>query len=123
MKESRIMGRIAVYVPDHPAANSSGYVLRSRYVVEQALGRYLIKDEEVHHIDRNKLNDELGNLQVLTKREHAELHGSEKRILDYDLLSQLMSRGYGYKKIAKETGYKIPSVQSAARRIKRGTWG
>ncbi|MHA2219458.1 MAG: hypothetical protein ACXACY_26410 [Candidatus Hodarchaeales archaeon] len=42
MKESKVAkGRIAVYVPDHPAANNRGYILKSRYVLEQSLGRQL----------------------------------------------------------------------------------
>lgn len=36
--------------------------------------RYIPTDFEVHHDDENTLNDELGNLVVMTKAQHARLH-------------------------------------------------
>lgn len=42
-------------------------------------------DEEVHHIDENPLINDLSNLVVMPKSEHAKLHGEEKRIEDEDL--------------------------------------
>lgn len=41
---------------------------------EQALGRKLKPDEVVHHIDRNKRNNSLDNLVVMTRSEHSRLH-------------------------------------------------
>lgn len=62
------------YRPSHPAANTRGYVLEHRLVMEAMLGRLLTPDEAVHHIDRNKGNNAPDNLQVLTWEEHARLH-------------------------------------------------
>lgn len=42
-------------------------------------------DEEVHHIDENPLYNDLSNLVVMPKSEHAKLHGEEKRIVNEDL--------------------------------------
>jgi hypothetical protein len=50
--------------PGHPHARKSGYVFEHRLVVEQYLGRYLTKNEVVHHKDGNKLNNALENLEV-----------------------------------------------------------
>lgn len=36
--------------------------------------KFLTKDLEVHHIDEDSLNNDISNLQVLTKAEHAKLH-------------------------------------------------
>lgn len=44
-----------------------------KWLVEQKLGRILSKDETVDHIDRNKSNDNLINLQILLKPEHSSL--------------------------------------------------
>mgnify|MGYP003609894025 CR=1 FL=1 len=41
------------------------------------LGRPLTKDECVHHKDRNKTNNSLENLQLLTLKEHVRLHAIE----------------------------------------------
>ena len=42
------------------------------------LGRTLLKNEVVHHIDGNYLNNDPENLQVMTKSEHTQLHVREQ---------------------------------------------
>lgn len=112
-------GRIAVKVPDHPKANSNGYVLRARYVVEKNIGRYLESHEEVHHRDEDTHNDVITNLEVKTKSEHTKHHCNLKseRVLDYEVITNLRIKGLGYRKIAKITGDKLYSVRYALRVI------
>lgn len=43
-------------------------------VAEKVLGRKLEPGEIVHHIDRNKRNNDPGNLVVMTQSQHAHLH-------------------------------------------------
>jgi hypothetical protein len=38
----------------------------SRYLMQEFLGRILLKEEKVDHIDNNKLNDVIENLQILS---------------------------------------------------------
>lgn len=38
---------------------------------------YLSTEDEVHHLDENPMNNQLSNLKVLTKEEHARLHGTK----------------------------------------------
>lgn len=57
--------------------------LYSRYLMEQKLGRYLDGDETVDHIDRNKNNDSIENLQILSSKEHFAL--DVKRVKDIEL--------------------------------------
>ena len=45
-----------------------------RYLMEQHLGRKLTRNEEVHHLDDNKLNNDINNLIVLSKADHTKLH-------------------------------------------------
>jgi len=45
-----------------------------RLIMEAALGRRLETREHVHHINGEKLDNRLENLQVLDIREHARLH-------------------------------------------------
>ena len=42
----------------------------SRYLMSCHIGRYLNEDEEVDHIDRNKANDDISNLQILSIEDH-----------------------------------------------------
>lgn len=56
-------GYIQIWMPSHPNA-VNGYVPEHRLVMERRLGRYLNKTETVHHIDGNRLNNEIDNLQL-----------------------------------------------------------
>lgn len=56
------------------------YVLEHRYVMEQQLGRKLRSDEEVHHVNGNKLNNLPDNLVLLSKSDHAKLHNNSPSV-------------------------------------------
>ena len=122
-------GRYAVKVVDHPAANNRGYILRSRYIMEQHLGRYLLSSEEVHHINEDKTDDRIENLEIKSKSEHARDHMKNKsnfpinRKLDYEKIKELRLTGIGYTKIAKTLDYKIYSVKNALKRIEKSING
>ena len=45
-----------------------------RTVSEEAIGRKLSKDEVVHHIDCNYLNNSLDNLMIMSNGSHSRLH-------------------------------------------------
>ena len=66
-------------VPNHPKATKNGYVLLHRVVMENTIGRLLTDDEEVHHIDKNKHNNSIENLKLLSVNEHRKLHAEEKQ--------------------------------------------
>lgn len=56
-------------LPGHPfelMKNATGYVLEHRLVMAEALERPLRSDETVHHIDGDKTNNHLSNLQLRT---------------------------------------------------------
>jgi hypothetical protein len=42
--------------------------------MEQRLGRRLLLDELVHHIDGDRLNNDDSNLELLTRSSHSRLH-------------------------------------------------
>lgn len=50
------------------------YEPEHRVVMEKFLGRKLLPEEQVHHIDNNPLNNSIGNLQILSRSEHALIH-------------------------------------------------
>lgn len=49
-------------------------IKKHRLIMEEHLGRELNKDEIVHHIDGNGLNNNISNLQVMHKSDHSRLH-------------------------------------------------
>jgi transcription initiation factor IIE alpha subunit len=44
-----------------------------KYLMECYLNRKLTADETVDHIDKNPLNNEISNLQILSRKEHCSL--------------------------------------------------
>ena len=60
--------------PDHPNCTENGYVLEHRLVVERALNRFLASDEIVHHVNEDKHDNSLENLQVMSRCEHNKHH-------------------------------------------------
>lgn len=57
-------GYILVKAPGHPHATASGYVRQHRLVMEQQLGRYLEPGEVVDHKNRDRSDNDPGNLQL-----------------------------------------------------------
>jgi len=69
-----------VKMPDSSMADSKGYVFEHRKVMAEYLGRDLEKNEVVHHIDMDTLNNDINNLMLFDSvgdhtRHHHQLKG------------------------------------------------
>lgn len=69
---------------DHHLADVRGYAYEHRVVAEQKIGRRLLPGEQVHHVNRNTLDNRPENLEVHMQAEHAVEHrvpwGKTKRM-------------------------------------------
>ena len=81
------------YAPDHPYSNIAGRVRQHRLIVEKEFERFdsiffenindkkILKAEyDIHHIDENKQNNNIDNLQILTRGQHTSLHNKMKSL-------------------------------------------
>lgn len=81
-RKVRSDGYVIVVAPDdhpHPCdsfpASGLKYILEHRLVMERHLGRYLLPEEVVHHLDENPQNNAIENLELLPNQaEHARRH-------------------------------------------------
>ena len=83
-------GYLKIRVLNHPFKDIDDMVFEHRLVAEQHLlteensviidnKSYLKPTYSVHHIDGNKLNNNVENLMVMTKAEHSRLHNLAQR--------------------------------------------
>ena len=63
--------------PLHPKPYCKTLYPLHRVVMENYLGRLLDTTEIVHHIDRDKTNNDISNLQLVTEDEHRALHAND----------------------------------------------
>jgi hypothetical protein len=109
-----IRGYRYVVFKDHPHATARGIVLEHRLVMEKHLGRYLKTEEVVHHINGNRLDNRIENLELVSsKSAHRSLHESEKvYYLDgfKDYIIKRYSEGVSCHGIAKELNTNHASV-------------
>ena len=68
-------GYVSVLVgSDYPGAHPDGYIREHRFVMQEALGRPLLDDEVVHHINGVKDDNRLSNLELMTRGKHNQHH-------------------------------------------------
>lgn len=91
-------GYYEVYVRQtHSHRPEKNWVRQHIIVVENHIGRKLLENEVVHHIDGDKLNNNIENLDICSVSEHNNCHAKAEQIV-----FQLYKQGkVGYDKIKK----------------------
>lgn len=67
------------------------FIDEHRYIMQQFLGRKLKENEVVHHIDGNKSNNNIENLQLMIKEEHSRYH-AKNRIVSAETRKKLSKK-------------------------------
>lgn len=114
---------------------SDGYYVYSsqkvhRQIMEKHLGRKLLPEEIVHHKDEDKLNNDIENLEVMTRAEHNKLHQSfggkgeshiNSKLTKTDVKIIRASALYGvmYTDLARVFSVSISTISHI---VKRKTW-
>ena len=80
-------------------------VFEHRFVMEQHLGRKLTSDETVHHIDGDRGNNALSNLELFSSR-----HGPGQRVVDKVAFAIDMLQTYP--EFAERAGYRLVPVEA-----------
>ena len=74
-------GYFGIWKPEHERADNQGYVYEHTLIVEEKLGRLPRKDEVVHHINLDKLDNSPSNLWLCVNREHLICHRSIEKLI------------------------------------------
>lgn len=86
------MGYIHLRMPEHPSADSTGYIREHRYVMEQMLGRPLESFERIHHKNGNKSDNDPSNLELWTVGKRKDPPGQRQIDIVKDLVLKLSSQ-------------------------------
>lgn len=76
-----------VFLPGHPCADKRGLTMEHRVVMSEILGRPMLKHEQAHHLDGDKLNNDPSNLELWVRQQpHGQrvedLVARAKRVLE-----------------------------------------
>jgi len=93
-------GYVMVHAPEHLNANERGYVYEHRFVMSGLINRALYPDEDVHHIDENRSNNDPSNLMLIRHCDHMILHNTGSKLFtDIEKMDvEIKSQGFYAKK-------------------------
>lgn len=94
------------------------HTLLHRVLMENKIGRDLTRYEVVHHIDGNKRNNDLSNLELMSLSDHTRMHqsgegGSNAKLTAVQVLeiSKKLQSGRTQRSLAREYGVCKSTIQ------------
>jgi len=80
-------GYMFIYSVNHPFASATGYVLEHRLIVEKQIGRYLTKNEVVHHVNEIKNDNRPKNLMAFVSNPaHKRFHHNPDNVKPKEII-------------------------------------
>jgi hypothetical protein len=95
VRKKRSDGYVDVRQPDHPDAQATGWISEHRLVMEKKVGRRLLPDETVHHINGARDDNRPANLELWVSR-----HPPGQRVKDIVAWSVEMLSRYAPERLA-----------------------
>ena len=105
-------------------------------LVWEAFNGPIPEDKEVNHIDEDKLNNRLENLNLVTRRENcvwgtrverqrkSMINGKlSKKVLQYDLDGNFIREWVSLSQIAREKGYSVGNISTCCHGLSRTAYG
>lgn len=112
IKEDKTLKYFYFIDKNHPLANKSGKVYYHRHLISLSLNRWIKSNEIVHHINGNKQDNTLTNLQLMNSSDHRKLHCIE---LGYSTSKEITCPICNNKFITLENEYCSKSCASNSR--------
>lgn len=81
-------GYVSLYLPDHPDCSVSGFIMEHRVVMEQMIGRRLVKNENVHHKNGIRNDNRPENLELWSSRQPKGQRVEDKVEYAMEILNQ-----------------------------------
>ncbi len=114
-------GYLEIYLGKQAKAygRSDNFVFVHRKVMQDAIGRPLSSKEIIHHIDGNKLNNELSNLFLCSSTsEHRDIHSQLEQLSLYLVRCGVITFSQGVYQLADEHQAMCTSVEAFAERYR-----
>lgn len=71
-------GYAKIKLPEHPEAHANGWVYEHRMVMSDALGRSLLPEENVHHLNGLRSDNRVENLELWNKAQPSGQRAEDK---------------------------------------------
>lgn len=78
---------------DHPLSDGRGYAAERRIVMSEKLGRWLLREEYVRNIDRDKHNNHPDNLEIIVKKKSYYKKRPRNPSSDEEIVFGLIGKG------------------------------